>query len=228
MKLAVRRSYLHFALGLSAFFAAAAPSVARACWDGYAASVGRVFIGVADDRPWDPGSARAVARWGARIDALLPANTLLNAQFNTVTFCQEAKDGCGETLGEAQLPSLESLPTLFSSVAKLTRASPAAVRRARAIDAQPFTLQVFAARAERRAKAIAARIDESGAGRHGFYEAGGFPAFNSTAHVVRGEDAAGRPLFRVVVGAFLDRKEAASLGDSIKTQLGIQGFVRPL
>src|SRR5262249_26019597 len=116
----------------------------------------------------------------------------------------------------------------FSRVAAATRASAATVKRARAVDAAPLTLQVFAGHSEARAEAFAKRINDAGEGAHGFYNAGGFPANNPTAHVVDGVDASGRALYRVVVGAFLAKSDAVATGAELKKATGIAGFARAL
>jgi cell division septation protein DedD len=64
--------------------------------------------------------------------------------------------------------------------------------------------------------------------KHGFITVGGFPAYNPTAHVVLGKDAAGSPAHRVFVGAFLSRGDADRVEASVRKALGIKGFVRPL
>jgi hypothetical protein len=201
---------------------------AHACWDGYSASVRRVSVNAADDAAWSPERARALARWGARIDALLPTGTMVDSEFGFVTVCKTGKDGqCGATVAEIKWEDGQ-LATLFSRVAAATRATPATVKRARAVDAAPLTLQVFAGHGKVGAQAFASRINDAGAGANGFYTAGGFPASNPTAHVVSGVDASGRVLYRVVVGAFLAKSEALATAAELKTATGIGGFVRAL
>jgi sporulation related protein len=201
---------------------------AEACWDGYAASIGRMSVTVADESAWSPAAVREIALWGARIDALLPAGTRLDSALGEVTFCTTLPDGqCGASL--ADLPySNDELPELFGKTAVVTHASAKDIRRIMALSIAPLTVQVFASKSEARADALAASIDAAGAGVHGFVTIGGFPAYNSTAHVVAGRDAAGRPIHRVFVGAFLDRAEATSTEASVRKALGIKGFVRPL
>ncbi len=201
---------------------------AEACWDGYAAAVGRVSLSVADDIAWTPSSVREIALWSARIDALLPPRTRLESELGAVTFCNTLPDGqCGDSV--AELPySGDPLPALFGKTAIVTHASSKEISRIMALSVAPLTVQVFASKSERRADAVAASIDAAGAGDHGFINVGGFPANNPTAHVVAGNDAAGNPIHRVFVGAFLDRKEAIAAEANVRKELGIKGFVRPL
>ncbi|MFO0601539.1 MAG: SPOR domain-containing protein [Polyangiales bacterium] len=80
-------------------------------------------------------------------------------------------------------------------------------------------MQVLTTTSPLRAREAARAIDVAGRGAHGFIEVGGFPASNPTAHVLT---ACG--VHRVVVGAFLDREEAAALAAS----LGSGAWVRTL
>jgi hypothetical protein len=185
-------------------------------------------ISEANDEAWSPGMIREIALWGARIDALLPAGTRLDSELGTITFCKTLPDGaCGESVAELPYGDGE-LPSLFGTIAVLTHGSSNEIRRIMALTLAPLTVQTFASRSERRADAVAASIDAAGAGEHGFITVGGFPAYNSTAHVVAGKDAAGSPVHRVFVGAFLSRGDAAAVEASMRKALGIKGFVRPL
>ena len=216
------------ALPALAFASLAATPRAEACWDGYAAFVGRVSLSVPDDAAWSPPLVREVALWGSRIDALLPPGTGLDSELGSVTYCKTGPAGpCGESL--ADLPyGVDPLPTLFGKTALLTHASGREIRRIMALTVLPLTVQVFASKSGRRAEALAASIDAAGAGDRGFINVGGFPANNPTAHVVAGKDAAGDPIHRVFVGAFLTRGDAALAEARARKVLGIKGFVRPL
>jgi hypothetical protein len=187
-----------------------------------------VSLSVAADDAWSPALVRDVALWGTRIDALLPAGTQLESELGSVTFCKTLPDGaCGDVVNE--LPySADKLPTLFGKMAVLTHGSSTKIRRIMALTVSVLTVQAFASKSARRANAVAASIDAAGAGEHGFINVGGFPANNPTAHVVAGKDAAGSPIHRVFVGAFLSRGDAAGVEASVRKALGIKGFVRPL
>ncbi|MEP7120314.1 MAG: SPOR domain-containing protein [Byssovorax sp.] len=215
-----------FAVALGAVLSAPR---AEACWDGYSVSVGRVSLSVAgEEAEWTPALVREVALWGTRIDALLPTGTRLDSELGSITFCATSPDGaCGASV--AELPySPDDLPTLFGKMAIVTHGSSNDIRRIMALNVEPLTVQVFAGKSARRAAAVAASIDAAGAGEHGFINVGGFPANNPSAHVVDGKDAAGHPVHRVVVGAFLSRGDAARVLASVRRALGIKGFVRAL
>lgn len=205
---------------------------AEACWDGYAASIGKLSISVATDEnpPWDPADIREIALWGSRIDALLPAGTRLDSELGTITFCKTLPGSrrCGASLADVPF-STAPLPALFGQTAILTHASPAAIRRAMTLTVAPLTVQVFASTSAARAHAVAVAVDEPDDTRdRGFIDVGGFPATNPSAHVVDGSDAAGRPIHRVLVGAFLARADAAATEARVRKALGLKGFLRPL
>jgi hypothetical protein len=206
-----------------------AASPARACWDGYQASVGNVTLSIPGEAEWSPETARTAARWGARIEALLGSSRSLQSFYSNATVCLAESDGsCGATLADVTWNGSQ-LSDLFVKVAAATRASPATVKRARAVDVQPLTIQVFAGRTDAAAKAFAARINDAHVdGLDGYYVAGGFPDVNPSAHVIAVTDASGRPLDRVVVGAFLSRADALASAARLTSETGIVGFARPL
>ncbi len=226
------------AVALAVAFLIEAPR-AQACWDGYQAIVGKAtldfpFDGKSPDQ-WSLPTIRAAALWGSRIDALLPPGTHLEAHSTTLFFCKAPPGGyCDENAeklsgSDDNAPwSDDELPILFGNTTTLTHAGPAEIRRAMALTVVPLTVQVFAGKSERRARAVAASINDVEAGDHGFLEAGGFPATNPTAHVVDGKDDAGNPIHRVFVGAFLSRAAATSASATMHKTLGIKGFVRLL
>lgn len=86
-----------------------------------------------------------------------------------------------------------------------------------------LTLQVFAARDRAKADAFAATLKPT-AEDPGFYTAGGYPALHALAHVVEERDSDGVPIFRVLVGTFLDHASA----QKAHADLGTKGFIRAL
>lgn len=197
-----------------------------ACWDGWSATVGRVDILQAGDEAWNPQTAREVALWGGRIDAMLPAGGALMSEHGKF----ELSDASGvTTAGSWDGVHLESL---FKLAAKILGRRAQAQDSAR--DGTALTVQVFAARSERSAaaftaqlatKAEAAQLSEP-AGV--FYTAGGYPANHAVAHVVLERDDGGAPIYRVLVGAFLDRSKADAARRSLRDTVGAAGFVRTL
>jgi hypothetical protein len=210
-----------------------ASSRAHACWDGYQVTVGRISFSVTGDTRWSPERVRKAAVWGTRIDALIPPETFVSGFGSYVSWCAEGADGaCDMPLAELTWERGDPAD-LFAKIAAATGASPETIRRARALGAQPLTLQVFAAYDRARAEALATRINEAemrdlNNSLNGFFKAGGFPGFDPSAHVLEGTDARGAKLYRVVVGAFLSETEAAAAGATLKEALGISGFSRPL
>jgi hypothetical protein len=201
---------------------------AHACWDGHRAAVRRVTLSIPGDRRWTPEEARAAAVWGARIDALLPPGTVLDAFGGYAELCTDQHGGCGATMAEIRWDGVR-LADLFAKVASATGASKAIVRRARMLGAQPLTVQVLAARSEANAKAFASRINAAGAaGIDGYFEAGGFPATNPSAHVLAAVDAKGNAVYRVVVGAFLTKADADAARAELYRSAGVDGFARAL
>lgn len=187
-----------------------APSSALACWDGTYAVVGDVEL-MDFDIGWSPERAREVATWLGRLDALLPDGAVLRLEFGHATL--ELPDG--RTLEPAW--SGRSFPELFRAVAAAVSAPAATAGAARSLATPVFTVQTGAFTTRDAAERFAASLADRG--EHGFFETGGFPADNPTAHVI---EAAGA--YRVVVGAFVDRTAAQALA----TTLGGAAFVRTL
>ncbi len=197
-----------------------------ACWDGWSATVGHVEILQAGDDGWDPALARDVALWGGRIDAMLPPGGALMSEHGKF----ELSDGAGITTpGTWDGVHLESL---FKLAAKILG------RRAQAQDSArngtALSVQLFAGRSQRSADAFVAQLEaRAGAAQvtepEGvFYTAGGYPANHVLAHVVLERDDGGAPIYRVLVGAFLDRTKADAARRSLRDALGASGFVRAL
>ncbi|MGD0525898.1 MAG: SPOR domain-containing protein [Polyangiaceae bacterium] len=201
---------------------------AHACWDGYLAASARVAIGVPGDPEWSPARARDAATWLVRVEALLPRDVHVRAFDRDVWLCRADADGrCDGSLGDGRFDG-KRLVTLFRAVARLLRAGPAKVARARALRAHPVTVQVLASRDPARAEALAQRLNDEATGRRGFLDAGGFPSNNARAHVLDGRDARGAAIHRVVVGAFLHAADASDTLDEVGREAGLRGLVRAL
>lgn len=204
-----------FSAFLSLLLLTLAPRSGAACWDGVAARHGRVVLNARYQEggpDWSAALVLEYARWIRRIDAVLPpgASLELDGRWGTLR-CPAATDH--SLLWEG------TLPELFDRVS--ARCGVPAARRARALatTARVYTVQVLATSSALRASEAARAVDAAARGAHGFIQVGGFPAFNPTAHVL---SACG--VHRVVVGAFLDRGEAAALARS----LGGGAWVRAL
>lgn len=211
---------------LGAFVACAllfASKPAEACWCGYAAGVGRVDVTQPmpnfDYCPvaWDPKVVRHWATWVVRLDAALPPGHTL-----------EAFAGYAEVRSARGVAELEwkDLPDLFEEVSKLG-SDPERAKRARKKNAQVFTVQIFASATDAGAERIAKAADEANFEDRGFFFAGGMPATNPVAHVVE-ESVDGRLLRKVLVGAFLDRRDASVAARDLGRKLRLATFVRRL
>jgi hypothetical protein len=203
-----------------ALFTALAPTLAQACWDGVAVTTDKVTIQRTDTQTWDPEDVRRWAKWTARIDALVPDGSHLDVFDGDASLC-DADNECTE-IGTGLTPF-----QLFERTADAVDATRPAIAAARRHDAMPYTVQVAASHDLRAAEQLAARINESDLGVHGFYEAGGFPAMNEFAHVVEsvGSDSV---TYHVVIGAFLAKAEAEAAQSFVASELGMRGFVTAL
>ncbi|AKV01353.1 hypothetical protein AKJ09_08016 [Labilithrix luteola] len=196
---------------------------AKACWCGYSAHVGRAAVTEPmpnnDSCPvaWDPSVIREWATWIVRLDEVLPAGASLEA-FGTPAVVKSASE---------QLDvDWQDLPGLFDGVAKLQSDS-ARVERARAMNAQVYTVQIFASATSAGAARIAERANEAEVEDDGFFFAGDVPATNPMAHVIE-ETVRGRRMHKVLIGAFLDRPAALRTSHTLARNLGIPTFVRAL
>lgn len=212
------------AAGLSSLALLALSSPASACWDGYSAQVGNVMIMQAGPDAFDPATARDIAAWAPRIDAVLGADTTLTSEHGFVDVVAPGH----EEQGRWEDGKMESLYRLA------VRLSHRTAPRDAGLAARPYTVQVFAARSYDNASAFAASLDAALDARTestdivGFYEAGGYPARHPLTHVITEKDADGRPIHRVVVGAFLREAEARDAFASLHREKNVGGFVRPL
>jgi hypothetical protein len=212
---------------------------ARACWDGWAASTDRVSIRAPGDDRWSPERARDAATWLVRTQAILPEGARVDAFAGLVTVCRQPasasasaasatnpSDAC-DVIGEAKTDSAE-LATMFGAVARILKLRESETSHARAMRAAPLTVQVFAAYDAVSAANIAKKLNDDDIGEHGFLNVGGFPAKNDVAHVVVERDANGARIFRVVVGAFLEKRDAATTLADVAARARLQGFVRAI
>ena len=196
---------------------------ACACWDGFSATVGRVTFsapGNDSDGVLRFGTAKAVARWGARLDALLPAGTTLEVGFGQVSLCN-ANDECESfELKDWSGAASDSEPKLNARLKRVFRQTVAELNLSSVANAalrtrgRLFSVQVGSFRARRFAQKMADRINQQHANgslpweHHTFYSAGGFPALHDVAYLAR-VNVAGRGVFyRVIVGAFTTSREA--------------------
>ncbi len=189
-----------------------APTRARACWDGFAASLGHVSVLVAsDETSWHPADVAETALWLGRVNALLPDNGSLELEHGYGSL------DCGQ--GPTDFAWRGGFPQLFQQVAQQCHATSRDRARAMSTVTPVYTVQLAATRDEANADRIAEAVNARELAVSGFIDVGGFPAMNPVAHVVS-EGA----MHRVWVGAFLERTEA----ESVATLLGEGAYVRPL
>ena len=200
-----------------------APASAEACWDGYRAVYGNVTV-QGGEAEWSAEQARDLSVWLPRLNALVNGEAL-EVELGSA-FVRDAK---------IDFP-MGRFDVLFARVArKLERPRPAR-RAAMQISLNALTVQVGATRDRASAEALAERLMQSDPGHtsgdfaaeHGFFEAGGFPADNSSIHVIASADARGMPVFRVVVGAFLTTESAQRVAAAMRQAHGVPAYVRRL
>jgi hypothetical protein len=217
------------ALVAAAALAHAPPTVA--CADGAGARGQRSSIVLwTESASWRPATARSLAVWLRRLDALVPEGNAIHVVNETVT-CEGPR--CIEpSLGAGRL----DLRSAFDTAARLVRSPASEVARARGLGGPVHTVQVFAG-GERGARAARDRVhaarDAARLDLAGFYEEGdvsslhgaaGVPTVLPVAHIVRERSAEGA-LHRVVVGAHLTPQEAADAAATLRAA-GIAAFPR--
>lgn len=199
------------------------PASAEACWDGYAAVYGNVTV-QGGDTEWSPENARELALWLPRLNALVGEEPL-EVMFGSA-YVRDA---------EIEYPH-GRFDLLFARVARKLELERPARRAAMQVGFNALTVQVGATRDRASAEALADRLMQSDPGyssgsfaaAHGFYEAGGFPADNSSLHVIETADDQGVPVFRVVVGAFLSTEIAQTVATAMRQAHGMSAYVRRL
>lgn len=203
-----------------ASLACLAPARAFACWDGFYVQAERVSFTGEGVEDWSPAQVRALATWTRRLQALVGPGGEVEADMGYASVCVAAR--CSEAAARSSRPD-----ELFATVATALGASWRARSLALRVTAAPYSVQVAAVRDRAQAEALATRLSELEL-PHGFVEIGGFPADNREAHVLDAVDATGRPVYRVVVGAFLDRADASAHVAEIARATGLPTLPRAL
>ncbi len=227
------RTQRSVALGLAtALLTLAAPWPAAACVEAVTVATERVTISDANlPDNWREPTVRDAALWVRRLERLLPAGTTLAVEFGAVELCEDANADDVRCVDVSPAWRDGQWPTLFRIVAHALAASPEQMRRALAVRARPLTVEVASTADRAYADGLAARLlDALGAypEAHGFVQLGGRPADLPVAHVLTAPDPHGGRLYRVVVGAFLDRVEADAVRLLVATEAGLAGRVKPL
>ena len=224
------------ALSLSSVFAGLcaltltllAPIPAAACWDGI--SVGRERVGVMIDdeqAQWSVDEAHRYANWLAQVEALLPEGAEASYFFGGIELAGDDGGACELVLDE-DFDGYVAFAEMFDVVARSCQSTQGEIATALAIEAPVYTVQLLSTTHEDAAQSVAYAISERGEDWHGFYEVGGFPAFNDSAHVLPATLDDGRVVYRVVVGAFLTSEAAEATRAQIQDTLGREGMVRRL
>lgn len=208
--------------GLLALMVALAPSRAGACWDGYMLTTDELTI-QGPDEAWSVERARDAAAWLPRIRALLVAHgARAEVAYDEVVLL---RDGGGPLELRHRTSKLERLYRVLARAVGATRTEQ---RAHLALTSMGYTVQLAATRSSGDAERLARRWNAAELGEHGFYEAGGFPATNPTVHVIEGTDTHGAPLYRVIVGTFLDAADAERARAEVSAATGRDAFVRAL
>lgn len=219
---------------LSILLISLTPTPASACWDGFSAELGKVSIEgevhPESEPEWQIGQARALARWGTRLNALLPHDSSLDIAFLSVTLCvPRHRHKCAEIpapwwkeAGDASPAQLDHwLGRAFALVATRIRATPRRIAVARRASSTLFTVQVGSYRsrglAERQVEQLnhMVRYNYLPWESRSFYVAGGFPALDDVAHLLPCR-IKGHVWHRVVVGEFTSLKNAMSYRAAIE------------
>lgn len=231
---------MHTRLSIVAFLAAGIVALAEgrasACNDGAGVNLGRVNARFGGVHAWTRDFVKSTARWGARIDALLPAGVRVDAWASTQAPNMQLCPLVGACSDNDPDGAWESLESLFATVASLTHASPAQVARAKAKDVQLFTVQIFAAHNRGDAQWKKGRIEQANVaiatddwshlhGVVGVHVCGGAAEW---ANVVEERDSANRPIHRILVGAFLSTTEADEARVILRAAGFADAFVRAL
>jgi hypothetical protein len=204
-----------------------ASSDASACWNGVSAHTERVGITEIEDAPsWSPARVRDYATWMKRIEALLPAGHSVYTA-DPVTVHLDGADEDSEDDDTYESGNWGDPEGVFDAVVKLTKTKKKARRRALAIKADVFTVQVGALADAKLADELVERTARAESVEEGFFhvewdERAGY------ANVVNEPDAKGRVLYKVVSGAFLDEREARVVATKLSRELGVAAFVRKL
>jgi hypothetical protein len=195
---------------------------ATACFDGYSASVGDVgFVAAGPyDASFSIGQARALAKWGQRIDSILPEGYSLELGYGGGGICSPST-GCDQAFTDLWLEhgysaekSLNAtLAKVFDGVAAKVGTPPSQARRARNRRVPIYAVQVGSFRGAGRAASLTRKLNwEVQTGKlewepDTFYSAGGFPAIHDVAATVPAR-VQGQRFHRVVVGVFTAGEQA--------------------
>ncbi len=224
--------HLHIATLLAAMtLATAAPSRASASWDAFEARTPRVHIVLEHtELADDVEDLEGIATWIRRIEAILPAGARVDVDDHQVRVtCVGLCRGAVRRAFGGPPPWGGELEALFAIVADEVGASQSE-RRAllERSAADVYTVQVLETSDPDEAQALAEALNTSGVAVESFVETGGFPSPDEIARVVEvdvGDDVA---MYRVELGAFIDRVHARQASRALLDATGLRGLVRTL
>jgi hypothetical protein len=207
---------------------------AHACFDGFSVTSKQVSATVHTDGKWRLSEARTMARWTARLDALLSKGGSLAMQTlwsGTVCGTDDCQDvtyfGNDEDTSRWTLDA--KMARVFETTAKTLGRSPQQLTRARQAKAVLYSVQIASFRSAGRARNLVdelnldAQMGDMDWEAELFYSAGGYPAIHNPVHEVA-VDVGGTTFHRVVAGLFVDPDDA----QAYRTTLAKNGFVSSL
>ena len=209
---------------------------AHACFDGFSVASERVGATMRTDGSWRLAEARTMARWTARLEALLPAGATMTMESvwsvgvcSAQGECQDvaAMDGSDDPILGAGLE--QQMARVFERTASTLGVSARQRALARGTKATLYVVQIGAFRSWGAASDLAAKINMNaqhgspGWEHHTFYSAGGYPALHNPV-AVHGTEVGAETMHRVIAGVFVDADEARAQ----RARLAQAGFASAL
>lgn len=193
------------------------PGSAHACFDGFVVRGEQLGVTWHTGGDFRMAEARVMARWGARVQALLDDDRFLRLESR---YASELCEGAGENTtcqalviypdDDAMWSTTldEHMRRVFDRAAEATGATRKQRARALAAPAVLYQVQIGSFRSARGADHLVGELAYSEAWEpHTFYSAGGFPAIHPIVYR-HDVDVNGARFHRVIAGLFVDAVQA--------------------